>query len=493
MGANKASSRDRPSMTTLRPVHRPRTRSLFLQEALELEPIAGGIEPVSGRHRADICIVGGGYLGLWTALRLKEIAPSLEVILLEADICGAGASGRNGGFALSWWSKLRSLVHLCGESEGLRLARAAADAVSEIGLVCQRHGIDAHFRQAGWLWAATAPVHIGAWDQTIRACEQRGIDVFQRLSPDAVAERTGSAVHLAGVWEPTAASIQPAMLARGLRRVAIEHGVRIFEHSPVTELTRGRSPAVHTQHGVVEAERIILAINAWAAVLPELRRAILPMASDIVATTPMPDRLSQSGWTGGECISDARLMVHYYRTTHDGRIAFGRGGACHALLGRVSPAFENPGSRVKWTERAFRRVYPAFADVPITDRCTGAVDRSETNTPFFGRLSDHPNVLYGVGFSGTGVAQTLLGANILAATALGIDNEWSRSPLNRGPASMFPPDPVRFFGGILVRAAVRRKEHADDRDEAAGPLTNHIARLAPSGMMRGSTPNTRSG
>jgi glycine/D-amino acid oxidase-like deaminating enzyme len=178
-------------------------------------------------------------------------------------------------------------------------------------------------------------------------------------------------------------------------------------------------------------------------------------------------------------------MVLYYRTTRDGRIVFGRGGEAHAYLGRVTRDFEDPGRRIAHTERLFRRTYPALADVRLTHRWTGAVDRSEKNAPFFGRLEGNPRVLYGVGFSGTGVAQTLVGARILASSALDRDDEWSRTPLNRGPASLFPPDPARFFGGILVRAALERQEAAEDTGQQAGPLVRAIANLAPAGVRKG--------
>src|SRR5215216_184203 len=120
-------------MSNLQPVLLPKTRSLWLQEALALEPDADRVEPILGAHKTDVCIVGGGYTGLWAALRIKELDPSVDVMLLEADICGGGASGRNGGLALGWWAKLETLIKVCGEEEGLRLAKAASAAVSEIG------------------------------------------------------------------------------------------------------------------------------------------------------------------------------------------------------------------------------------------------------------------------------------------------------------------------------------------------------------------------
>lgn len=472
-------------MTLLQPVRGPRQRALWMADALAAEPNAERVEPLGGAHRADVCIVGGGYTGLWTALRLKELEPSLDVVLLEAGLCGGGASGRNGGFALSWWPKLRSLIALCGEAEALRLCRAAEDAVVEIGRVCASNGIDAHYRREGWLWAATSPLHVGAWDGAVRACEERGVDVFTRLTPAEVAARTGSPVHLAGVWERTGATVQPALLARGLRRLAIGRGVRLFERSPVSRLDPATPPTVRTPHGAVVADQVVLAINAWAASLAGLRRAVLPMSSDMVATAPIPERLAEIGWTGGEAISDSRLMVHYYRTTRDGRIAFGRAGEAHAYLGRVTAALDDLDGRGERAERAFRRAYPTLGDVPIGHRWTGAVDRSASNLPFFGSLDGNPRVLYGVGYSGNGVAPSLLGGRILASSALGRDDEWSATPLNRGVRALFPPDPARYVGGVLVRAAVKRKEVAEDAGREAGALVRMAAGLVPSGMRKG--------
>src|SRR5689334_4709894 len=291
-------------MTMLQPVLRGRTRSLWLQDALAAEPDAEAVEPLTGQTRADVCIVGGGYTGLWTALRIKELDPSVDIVILEADICGAGASGRNGGFVSDWWSKLSQLIRLCGLEEGLRLARASESAIGAIGAFCAENGIDAHFVQNGTIWAATAPSQVGSWDHAVELCQAHGVDVFQRLTPAETAHRTGSRIHLGSVYERTGATVQPALLARGMRRVAFARGVRIFEQSPVSYVDRKNPPVVNTDRGRVVADTVVLAINAWAAALPELRRAVLPMASDMIATEPIPERLAAIGWTGGESISD---------------------------------------------------------------------------------------------------------------------------------------------------------------------------------------------
>ncbi len=475
-------------MIRFQPVRPGANRSLWWEEALDSEPDAERGQPLAGSQRAEVCIIGGGYTGLWTALRIKELDRTVDVAVLEADLCGSGASGRNGGFTLSWWPKLERLIARYGEEEALRLGHAAEQSISAIGAFCERHGIDAHYRQAGWLWTATTPLHAGNWEHAIRACERRGIDVFQRLTPAAVAARTGSSAHVAGVWERGPATVQPALLARGLRRVALEQGIRVFEHSPVLRLDESPRPVVRSLHGSIAAEKVILAINAWAASLPELRRTMIPVSSDMVATAPRPERLASTGWTGGECITDSRLMVAYYRTTRDGRIAFGRGSGALGGRGRVSRTFDHDPDRAASVAADLRRLYPMLADVPITHTWSGVVDRSETGTPFFGRLGGNPSILYGVGFSGNGVGPTHMAGSILASSALDRRDEWSETPLNRGPESLFPPDPVRYYGGLLVRAAVKRKEETEERGQHAGPFTRAVATLAPSGMRKGGKP-----
>src|SRR6185437_6957988 len=186
---------------------------------------AGGeaeTEPARGAGRADVAIVGGGYTGLWTALELKEREPGLDVVILEADICGGGASGRNGGFVLSWWPKLETLIEMFGEKEGIRLAWASDEAVTSIGAFCDANGIDAHYTHAGWLWVATSRAQDGAWEGAVKTCEERGIDAFQRLSPDEIGARSGSLVTISKILEPNAATMQPRLLTRSLRRVALE-------------------------------------------------------------------------------------------------------------------------------------------------------------------------------------------------------------------------------------------------------------------------------
>ncbi len=457
-------------------------RSHWLREALSAA--AEEAPALVGDERADVCIVGGGFTGLWTAIRLKEMDPSLDVAIVEADVCGGGASGRNGGFVLSWWAKFHSLKKICGAEEAVRLAKASAEAVAEIGRFSAEHGIDAHYRADGWLWAATAPEQIGAWASTIDELEPHQIHPFEELGPTETARRAGSPRHLAGVFERTAASVQPARLARGLRRVVLERGVRIFENTPMLALERSKPPRVRTQRGSVTADKVVLALNAWGIRFPEIRRAIVVVASDIVATRPIPDRLAEIGWTDGLTISDGRMLVHYYRTTQDGRIAFGKGGMSGALAfgGRVGARFEGVSRNAAGVERWLKWTYPALSDVAVDTSWTGPIDRSKSGLPFFGGLGGRPDILYGVGYSGNGVGPSNLGGRILASLALGRDDEWAGCGLVRPLERDFPGEPIRYFGGHMVRAAIAAKDRAEDQGRRPGALTNYLARFAPAGL-----------
>ena len=316
----------------------------------------------------------------------------------------------------------------------------------------------------------------------MRICEQHGIDAFRRLEPGEAARRAGSPSHVAGVFDPQAATVQPAALARGLRRVALELGVRIHEGSPVVRFTRERPLRVDTAQGSVAAEKLVVAMNAWAAALPELRRSLVVVSSDIVATPPIPDRLEAIGWTGGEGITDSHTMVAYYRTTGDGRIVFGKGTASVAYGGRVGDAFDRDPARSAMAEADFRRTYRALADVPIEQDWGGPIDRTPASLPILGHLGGREHILYGVGWSGNGVGPSFVGGRILASLALGADDEWSRCGLVDAPHDTFPPEPLRYAGAQVVRAAVIRKACAETANRPPRRLAVRVAAFAPKGL-----------
>jgi glycine/D-amino acid oxidase-like deaminating enzyme len=437
---------------------------------------------LSGKESADIAIIGGGFVGLWTALSIKQHEPDCRVVILEQDICGGGASGRNGGFVMSWWPKIGTLNSICGTDQAIFLGRSTEQAISDLGEFCLRHAIDAHFVQKGWLWTATSAAHVDAWNGTLKTCELLGVHPFDMLSAEELRRRTGSPIHLAGVFEASNATVQPAALVQGMRRVANEAGVRIHERSGVIRIQPGEPVLLHTGHGMLEARRVVLATNAWAACIPELARLITPVNSSIAVTRPLGEQFAQIGWTGGESITDSQLLVDYYRTTRDGRIAFGKGTGAIAYRSEIDERFSDDAESIAMTRADLFATYPFLGKDLVAHSWSGPIDRTYDSLPIFGHLAGHANIFYGIGWSGNGVGPSRLGGRILASLALGLDNEWTRCGLVGRKSKPFPPEPFRYIGGSLVRRAVIRKDRAEMRGQRLGGFHRLLASLAPAGL-----------
>ena len=453
-------------------------RPFWLEQALALEdgePCAA----LSGDIQAHVCIVGGGYTGLWTAIMLKEQNPELDVVLIEADICGAGASGRNGGCALSWSSKYFTLERLFGVEEAVRLVKASEQSIYAIGAFCEKYALDADYRLDGTLYTATNQAQVGSTDGVIAALARQSINSFSKLPVEQVQRLSGSSQHLEGWFSPAAASVQPGKLVRGLRRVALQLGVNIHENTPMIGLEEGTPAQVKTPIGSIRAERVVLAMNAWMArAFPQFERSVAIVSSDMLITEPRPDLLQDIGLTSGVTVLDSRIFVHYYHNTPDGRIMLGKGGNTFAFGGRMLPVFDQPSPYAGVLRQSLDQFFPAFTGVGVEATWNGPSDRSVTGLPFFGQMSSHGNVFYGFGYSGSGVGPCHMGGQILASLVQGHSNEWTRSPLVNGPLGYFPPEPIRYLGSLMVRNAIRRKERAEDHGRRPRHLDVHLARFA---------------
>jgi glycine/D-amino acid oxidase-like deaminating enzyme len=448
----------------------------------EAQPDDADTAPLQGNRAVDVAIVGGGYVGLWTAYWIKKHNPNTDVAVIEQARCGSGASGRNGGFALTLWSKLPSLIRILGTAAAVKVCQQSEEAIADIGRFCREHDVDADFTNNGWIWAARAKAHYGTWESLIEACDAAGVQPMTVLSDAEVARRCGSATHLGGVFSAEAATVQPYALARGLRRVCLDLGVQIYERSKMTDLDRGQPARVHTLSGSLTAKKVVIATNAWAASMPEFRRRLAVVSSDIIATAPIPDKLEEIGWTGGEAINDSQLWIDYYRTTKDGRIVFGKGVAALAYSGRIGQSMQRSTRRAAQTIEDFHSAYPQLRSVPIEFDWSGPIDRSPSGLPEIGRLGGRPNIFYGVGWSGNGVAPSVLGGRILASLALERDDEYGRHPLIELRAGSLPPEPIRFFGGNLVRAAAYNKENAVIAGRKPNWVADRLARFVPAGV-----------
>jgi glycine/D-amino acid oxidase-like deaminating enzyme len=451
-------------------------RSWWLREALASD--AGQpAPPLDGDIAADVVILGGGYTGLWTAYHLTELDPGIDIAILEQDICGGGASGRNGGFVNSWWSGLSALCEQVGDANALLMCLAGEESVEAIGRFCVDNDIDAWFRKDGDLAVASSEAQVGEWGDTIMAADRLGIgSAFVVLSKEEVRARVDSPTFRGGVFTHHGATVHPGRLARGLRRVLLQRGVRIFEGSPVTRFGAGTPAIAETPGGTVRAGAAVLALNAWAAHWKRFRRLITIRGSYIVLTAADPDRLAAINWSGGAGVWDYRGAVHYLRTTPDGRIAFGIGGMQPNLARRIGPRFAYDEHAIRVAAQDLWRMFPTFRDVPLEAGWGGPIDVSGLHLPFFGSLA-RGNVHYGMGYTGNGVGPAHLGGRILALRALDRHEDVLDLPIVDMAPARFPPEPIRSPGALIANEAIRRKDEFEDRGELPNPLVDFVARL----------------
>jgi glycine/D-amino acid oxidase-like deaminating enzyme len=456
--------------------------SFWLDEALAAENArtTGGDAAGPPPPTADVLIVGGGFTGLWTAIRLLEHDPGLDVCLIEARYCGYGASGRNGGIAEASWAKFPAMVRLYGQAEAVRLATMIEAGLTDLRAFCDHHQVDADIRHRGNLWIASNQSQLGAWDKTVQAAEAAGASPYQPVSAAQARDLTGSPLVLGGVYEDHAATVQPARLVRGLRRVAVEMGAKIFEHTPMTGYDGTGPVTVSTPGGAIRADRVVLAVNAWAAASRQVKPYLFVTSSDIIATAPVPELLTAEGLGDGMALGDSRRLILYWRSTPGGRVVFGKGGGWMSRGNHVDHRFTGESAFRSEVISRFHRLYPQLRDVPVDRSWNGPIDYSSTGLPYFGPLDDrNPAVLTGLGYSGMGVVQTVLGGRILASLVLGLRDEYATLPLTRRWPARIPPDPFRSLGAPIVKAAVSRKELMLDAEARPGRLIQFIAGLDP--------------
>jgi len=451
------------------------SRSWWLREALAADP-GTPCPPLEESLRADVAIVGGGYTGLWTAYHLKRADPGVDIVVLESDICGGGPSGRNGGFMYGLWEDFEVLVELFGNQGAARVGEASERAVDLAEGIFREAGIDIWFQRSGHLSVSTSPIFDSAIDSYHELLSADGFaaDQFQLLSAKEVAERCRSAHFRAGVLQTRGATVQPARLARGLRALVLDLGVRIFEGTPVDEIEGGTPVKIVTRDGEVSAEQAVLAINAWSNQIPQFRRSIIPRSSHIILTEPAPEKLKEIGWTGGEGVGDFRATLHYLRTTPDGRIAFGAGTGSSAR--GVGDRMANDPGWYRRLETTLHEWFPEFRDVGIDATWGGPIDVSAHHVPFFGSMWGG-KVHYGMGFTGGGVGPCVLAGQILSSLLLGRQDEFSSLPLVGYRPRSFPPEPFLSVGARLTLEAILRTDDAWEAGRSGNIVLKTLARL----------------
>ncbi|MFD5226286.1 NAD(P)/FAD-dependent oxidoreductase [Microbacterium sp. NPDC058342] len=407
---------------------------------------------LSGRIRADLAIVGGGYAGLWTAIRAKERDPERSVVLLEANRVGWAASGRNGGFCEA------SLTH--GHENGMnrwpdempqleRLGRENLDGIQE---AVERYGMDVDWERTGQLAVAVEP-HQVEW--------MHGEDF---LDQHAVRAEVDSPTYLAGSWDREGcAMVHPAKLAFELARVAAELGVRIFERTRVTGISGSGVQTVMTPGGSVVAEHVALATNAFPSLLKRNRLMTVPVYDYVLMTEPLSaEQLGAIGWRSRQGLSDSANQFHYYRLSADDRILFGGYDAVYHFGGRVRERYEERPESYRRLASHFFTTFPQLEGLRFTHRWAGAIDSCSRFCAFFGTARGG-RVVYATGFTGLGVGATRFAADVMLDRLAGVKTERTELEMVRTRPIPFPPEPAAAIGVNLVRAAMDRADHDEGR------------------------------
>ncbi|KZN30502.1 hypothetical protein N480_05975 [Pseudoalteromonas luteoviolacea S2607] len=436
-------------------------------------------KPLTHNLETGACIIGGGFTGLWTAIMLKQRAPELDVTVIEKDLCGQGASGRNGGAMLTWSTKFASLVKQFGLEQARFLVQSSEQAVHEIKRFADSHAIECDCRVDGTYYTASNQAQIASLAPVVSLLEKHDLNNWQTVDKEGL-RATGSEANLHAIYSPHAGSVQPAKLVRGLRNVALKLGVRVFEKTAYQSHIDGEIVTISTKQGVkIRATSLTFAVNAW---LPSLRsefsRHVVLVSSDMVISKPMPELLEQLKLVHGAPVIDARIFVNYYRTTSEGRLMLGKGGNYFSFANQVQTRFDAPSRYLDILHRSLAHFFDT--PLPIERTWTGPSDRSVSGMPFFGLLKGKKNVFYGSGYSGNGVVQSYLGGKILSSLIANQQDCWSQCALVNGKLAKFPAEPFRSIGAYAIRNAIRRKEHAQDMNLVPSKLDTWLSRLSGS-------------
>ena len=407
---------------------------------------------LAGNDTADLCIVGGGYTGLWAALHAKADDPDRDIALLEAETCGAGASGRNGGFLMA------SLTH--GAANGMARFSSEIETLERLGLEnfdalaadLERHGIDAEYEPAGDLLVALEDHEVAALPEEAGLLRRFGHDVTV-LDAQAVRAQVDSPTYLGGLWDRTgSALVHPGKLADGLREAAVRAGIRVFESTAARRLRReGAGVAVGTDGGTLRARRVLLATSAYPPPLRALRRYVAPVYDYALMTEPLSAEQREAiGWQRRQGIGDWANQFHYYRLTADDRILWGGYDAVYRFGGPVGAHLDDHDATFAKLSQHFFTTFPQLEGLRFTHRWGGAIDTCSRFSVFFGTALGG-RVAYAAGYTGLGVGATRFGARVALDLLDGRETEATRLDYVRRRPVPFPPEPLRFAAIALTR------------------------------------------
>jgi len=431
----------------------------------------------------DVCIVGAGFTGLWTAHSLARADPSLRVVVLEREAAGFGASGRNGGWCSALFATSdAALARQHGVDAMRAMRRAMQETVDVVGTTAASEGIDCHFVKGGSVDLVRSEA------QRVRALaevdEARSLgfddDDVRWLGPEETAEVVGAAGAIGATFTPHCAVVQPALLARGLAEAVEGHGVRIYEHTEVLDIRAGEPgdpPSVVTSGGTVRADVVVRATEAWTPTLPGLARAIVPVYSLMVATEPLgEDFWARAGLESRATFADHRHMIIYGQRTADGRIAFGGRGAPYHYGSTVRPDFDSEPAVHALLRQTLAELFPEVADARFTHAWGGPLGIPRDWHSSVG-LDHATGLAWAGGYVGDGVSTTNLAGRTLADLITGADTALTRLPWVGHVSPRWEPEPLRWLGVNAGLWTMKLADRSETRRGRPSRLAGAMGRL----------------
>jgi glycine/D-amino acid oxidase-like deaminating enzyme len=443
-----------------------------------IRPPASPRAPLSADEEADVAIVGAGFTGLWCAYYLKRADPSLRIVILEREVAGFGASGRNGGWVSGFFSGPPRIYEQRGGRAGFAaLRRAMFETVEEVGRVIDAHRIEADFVKDGYLSVALNTAQRQRQREHLAHARSLGLGE-QDLREISAAELAGR-VRVGGargaIFSPHVARIQPAKLLRGLAATVEGLGVSIYEGTPVQEIAPHRAL---TPVGTVSARWVVRATEGYTAELPGLRRALVPMNSSMIITEPLPSSAwEEIGWSGRELLEDGAHAYVYLQRTEEGRIAIGGRGIPYRFASRTDGRGETARQTVESLRSKLREMFPSTAAVPIDHAWSGVlgVPRDWCMSVVADPL---PGLAWAGGYVGEGVAAANLAGRTLRDLILGEATPLTSLPWVGHRPARWEPEPLRWTAIRSVYSLYRlsdRIERRSGRPSRLGRLVDGLS------------------
>ncbi len=431
--------------------------------------------PLATEREVDVAVIGAGFTGLWAAIRLADLMPSLRIAVVERETAGFGASGRNGGFAMTMVGRsIHDLVRKVGPGAAQAVRAAMVETLDEMERFCAAEGIDAEMSRPGLLTVSNGPEQDARIEQDLVATRRLKLADLVPLGAGECRALVQAAGVRRGHFEAAALLLNPAALALGLARSAERRGVTLYERTPMLAMDVERDGVVvRTPHGALRAQRCLVATNAYAHAIPRLRRFLFTICASIVCTEPLTARQwARVGWERGMGVEDRRVMPHFHRPTPDGRILWGGRDAPVSPIG-PDPRRDLDARIFRRLEETFRLTFPQLADVRIAERWGGPVGATVHCLPVAGWLQPG-RIAYALGYSGHGVGPAALLARVAADLLLERGTDLLQLPFTTRRPLPMPPGPLRW---PLLAGATHVLQAADDRGGARGPVGRALIRL----------------